>query len=72
MILLANVTSIKLKFFKKIIIVHPVKNLFSFLMYLLKDISTDLTSLFTFSMYIIFSGFNSSAFLGKKSGVISQ
>lgn len=72
MIVLANVTSIKLKFFKKIIIVHPVKNLFSFLMYLLKDISTDLTSLFTFSMYIIFSGFNSSAFLGKKSGVISQ
>lgn len=72
MIVLANVTSIKLKFFKKIIIVHPVKNLFSFLIYLLKDISTDLTSLFTFSMYIIFSGFNSSAFLGKKSGVISQ
>lgn len=72
MIVLANVTSIKLKFFKKIIIVHPVKNLFSFLMYLLKDISTDLTSLFTFSIYIIFSGFNSSAFLGKKSGVISQ
>lgn len=72
MIVLANVTSIKLKFFKKIIIVHPVKNLFSFLMYLLKDISTDLTSLFTFSMYILFSGFNSSAFLGKKSGVISQ